>query len=193
MRSLKLAAVPLAFGLLFAGQQAKAVTIVLGGGLGVECYSAAETADPSQAFDICSRALRDPDASVRDRAATYINRSVVRLRVRDYAGALQDCDQSIQRQPNLSEAYVNRGAALINLERPREAVLDLDRAIGMGLDKIHLAYYNRAMAKEAMQDIRGAYADLRKVVELQPDYTLAQEQLKRFTIVNGVMRMSEAK
>jgi hypothetical protein len=47
------------------------------------------------------------------------------------------------------------------------------------------------MAKEQLQDIRGAYADLRKVIEIQPDYELALEQLKRFSIVNGQMRMSE--
>jgi len=191
MRALKYAAAPLVLGLFLGSGQANAVTIVLGGGLAVECYSLAENADPNEAFDICSRALRDPDTSVRDRAATYINRSVIRLRVRDYNGAIGDADQSIQRWPSLSEAYVNRGAALINLNKPNDAVRELDRAIDMGLDKLHLAYYNRAMAKEQLQDIRGAYADLRKVVELMPEYTLAVEQLKRFSIVGGVMRMSE--
>jgi len=191
MRTLSYAAASLALGLSFAAGEANAITVVLGGGLAVECYATAETADPNEAFDTCSRALRDPDTSVRDKAATYINRSVVRLRVRDYTGAIQDCDQSAQRYPQLSEAYVNRGAALINLNRPKDAVVELDQAIRMGLDKVHLAYYNRAMAKEALQDIRGAYNDLRKVIEIQPDYQLAQEQLKRFTIVNGVMRMSE--
>jgi tetratricopeptide (TPR) repeat protein len=193
MRTLFYVAAPAALGLYFVTGPAHAVTIVLGGGLAVECYATAETADPNEAFDTCSRALRDPDTSVRDRAATYINRSVVRLRVRDYNGAIADCDQSIQRWPQLSEAYVNRGAAFINLNRPRDAVRELNRAIDMGLDKLHLAYYNRAMAREQLQDVRGAYADLRKVIEIQPDYLLAQEQLKRFTVVNGVMRMSDAK
>ena len=191
MRALKYAAVPLALGLMFAAGQARAITIVLGGGVAVNCYETAENGDPNEAFDICSRALRSPDISLRDKAATYINRSVVRLRVRDYEGAILDVDQSTQRMPSLSEAYVNRGAALINLNRPREAVTELDRAIGMGLPKIHLAYYNRAMAKELLQDIKGAYADLRKVIEIQPDYELAIEQLKRFSVVNGQMRMSE--
>jgi tetratricopeptide (TPR) repeat protein len=191
MRTLKYAAAALALGLVFAAGEARAVTVVLGGGLAVECYATAENGDPNQAFDTCSRALRDPGISLRDKAATYINRSVVRLRVRDYNGAIKDCDQSIQRTPGLSEAYVNRGAALINLERPREALTELDKAIRMGLDKIHLAYYNRAMAKEALNDVRGAYNDLRKVVEIEPSYTPAIEQLKRFTVVGGQMRMSE--
>jgi tetratricopeptide (TPR) repeat protein len=191
MRVLKYAAAALALGLVFAAAESRAVTLVLGGGLAVECYATAEGGDPNQAFDTCTRALRDAGISLRDKSATYINRSVVRLRVRDYNGAIQDCDQSIQRTPGLSEAYVNRGAALINLERPREALTELDKAIRMGLDKIHLAYYNRAMAKEALNDVRGAYTDLRKVVEIQPDYMPAIEQLKRFTVVGGQMRMSE--
>jgi tetratricopeptide (TPR) repeat protein len=190
MRALKFAVAPLALGFVLAAGHANAVTVVLGGGLAVHCYAIAENGDPNEAFDTCSQALRDTEISVRDKAATYINRSVVRLRVRDYSGALTDAQSSIDRMPGLSEAYVNRGAALLNMDKPREALESLDKAINMGLDKIHLAYYNRAMAKEALKDIRGAYADLMKVVEIQPDYALAQEQLKRFTVVNGQMRMS---
>ncbi len=180
---------PLTVGLILAAGQAGAVTVVLGGGLSVECYSTAENGDPNEAFDVCTRALRDPNMTVRDRAATYINRSVIRLRVRDYNGAIADADQAIQRSQNLPEAYVNRGAALINLNRPRDAMRELDIAINQGLDKLHLAYYNRAMAKEMVEDVRGAYGDLRRVVELEPNYTLATEQLKRFQIVNGQMMM----
>lgn len=189
MRALKYAAAPLILGLMFAAEETRAVTIVLGGGLAVGCYATAETADPNEAFDTCSRALRDPDINVRDKAATYINRSVVRLRVRDYAGAIQDCDQSIQRMPGLSEAYVNRGAALLNMDRPQEALSELDKAVSMGLQKVHLAYYNRGMAKELLNDIRGAYADFRKAIEIQPDFELANNQLKRFVVVGGQMRM----
>jgi tetratricopeptide (TPR) repeat protein len=115
----------------------------------------------------------------------YVNRSVIRLRVRDFSGAIADCDQSIQRWPQLSEPYVNRGAALINMERPQEALKDLDLAINMGLEKVHLAYYNRGLAKEKMSDARGAYADYRKALELDPNFTLASEQLQRF-LVNGM-------
>src|SRR5258707_970036 len=111
-------------GLLMPLNQARAVVIVVGGGAATECYATAEYGDPNKAFDICTRALSDQNLSVRDRAATYVNRSVVRLRVRDYAGALGDVDLCIARQPSLSEAYVNRGAALLNLDRAGDAVKD---------------------------------------------------------------------
>ena len=171
-------------GLVAAAFPAKAVTLVIGGGAGSKCYATAEFGDPFEAFDICSRALSGQEMSVRDRAATYINRSVIRLRVHDYNGAVADCDLAIVRFPSLGEAYVNRGAALINLNMAREALDALNKGIEIGLDKVHLAYYNRGLAKERLNDPRGAYEDYKKALELDPTFTLAAEELKRFT-VNG--------
>ena len=151
-----------------------------------ECYSTAENGDVNRAFDVCTRALSNPDMSVRDRAATYVNRSVVRMRVRDYNGAIADCDQSIQRWPDLSEPHVNRGAALINLERPRDALTELDLAINRGLDKVHLAYYNRGLAKEMINDA-GRLSDRKAPTD--PTFTLASEQLTRF-LINGMRARS---
>jgi tetratricopeptide (TPR) repeat protein len=176
-------------GLLGLASQAQAVVIVIGGGPGTECYATAEFGDPFQAFDICTRALRQENMSVRDRAATYVNRSVIRLRVKDYNGAIDDTDLSIARAPNIGEAYVNRGAAYLNLNRPQEALENLNKAIDLGLDKVYLAYYNRALTKERLNDVRGAYADLLKTVELNPTFTMAQDELKRYT-VNGMAARS---
>ena len=175
-------------GVLAIAPKAEAVVIVLGDGAGAQCYATAEYGDPFKAFDICSKALTNQDMSVRDRAATYVNRSVVRLRVRDYSGALGDVDLSITRVPTIGEAYVNRGAALLNLNRPREALVDLNKAIDLGLDKVHLAYYNRGVAKEKLNDTHGAYEDYRKALELDPTFTMAAEELKRFSVAGQMMR-----
>src|SRR5579871_5897234 len=169
MRGLGLGTLALA-GVVIAALPAKAVVLVVGGGAGAQCYATAEFGDPFEAFDICSKALANQDISVRDRAATYINRSVVRLRVHDYTGAIADCDLSIARFPSLGEAYVNRGAAQINLEMPKEALQSLDKAIELGLDKVHLAYYNRGLAKERLNDPQGAYEDYKKALELDPTF-----------------------
>jgi tetratricopeptide (TPR) repeat protein len=173
--------------ILAAALPAKAVVIVVGGGAGAQCYSTAEFGDPFAAFDVCTKALANQDISVRDRAATYINRSVIRLRVHDYNGAITDCDLSISRYPSLGEAYVNRGAALINLNKPQDALASLNKAIDLGLDKVHLAYYNRGLAKEKLSDTRGAYDDYKKALELDPTFTLAAEELKRFSVGNGTI------
>jgi tetratricopeptide (TPR) repeat protein len=185
MRALKTISAVAALGLAGIVGQASAVVIVVGSGAGSQCYADAEFGDPFQAFDICTKALAQQEMSVRDRAATYINRSVVRLRVHDYTGALADCDLSIARMPNIGEAYVNRGAALINLDMPQEALAALNKAIQIGLDKAHLAYYNRGLAKEKLNDARGAYEDYKKALELDPTFTLAAEELKRFTVTGA--------
>lgn len=182
MRALTTISALALLGLVGVAGHASAVVIVVGNGAGAKCYATAEYGDPFEAFDICSRALEGQDMSVRDRAATYINRSVVRLRVHDYNGAIDDCDLSIARIPNIGEAYVNRGAALINLDKLKEALADLNKAIALGLDKVHLAYYNRGLAKEKLNDTRGAYEDYKKALELDPTFTLAAEELKRFTV-----------
>ena len=122
-----------------------------------------------------------------DRGATYINRSVVRLRVHDYNGAIADCDLALTRVPTIGEAYVNRGAALLNLDRAQDALVDLNKAITLGLDKVHLAYYNRGLTKEKLNDVRGAYEDYKKALELNPTFTLAADQLKRFTVTGQMM------
>ncbi len=175
-------------GLVASAGEANAVVLVVGGGAGSQCYATAEYGDPFKAFDICTRALSDQEMSVRDRAATYINRSVVRLRVHDWGGALGDTDLALARVSTIGEAYVNRGAALLNLGRTQDALTDLNKAITIGLDKVHLAYYNRGLVKEKMNDTRGAYADYRKALDLDPTFTLAADELKRFSTVGEMMR-----
>ena len=188
MRALSAVSALALLGLIAAANEAKAVVLVVGGGAGAQCYATAEFGDPFKAFDICTRALSDQEMSVRDRAATYINRSVVRLRVHDWSGALGDVDLSLARVSNLGEAYVNRGAALLNLGRPQEALTDLNKAITIGLDKVHLAYYNRGLVKEKMNDTRGAYADYRKALDIDPTFTLAADELKRFSPAGQMMQ-----
>lgn len=180
MRALNAVSALALLGLVAMAGEAKAVVLVLGGGAGSKCYATAEFGDPFQAFDICTRALSDSEMTVRDRAATYINRSVVRLRVHDWGGALADTDLSITRVSNIGEAYVNRGAALLNLNRPQDALSDLNKAITIGLDKVHLAYYNRGLAKEKLNDMRGAFADYKKALDLDPTFATAADELKRF-------------
>jgi tetratricopeptide (TPR) repeat protein len=178
-------------GLAATASETNAIVLVLGGGAGSKCYATAEFGDPFQAFDICTKALSDAEMSVRDRAATYINRSVVRLRVHDWSGALSDTDLSIVRYPNFGEAYVNRGAALLNLNRPQDALTDLNKAVTIGLNKAHLAYYNRGLAKEKLNDTSGAYADYKKALDLDPTFSTAADELKRFS-TTGVMMVPMA-
>ena len=77
------------------------------------------------------------------------------------------------------------GAALLALERPQEAETAIERGLQLGLGRIHLAYYDRAIAKERLGDIRGAYFDYKMSVDIRPDFELGQQQLMRFRVVQA--------
>ena len=78
---------------------------------------------------------------------------------------------------------MDRGAVYIVLERYSDALKDIDQGLAVGAKKPHIAYYDRAIVDEAMGDVRGAYLDYKKALELQPDFALASEQLTRFKVV----------
>ena len=163
---------------------AQAQVIILGDTSATSCYQAAEfgTMGMRDGFEVCTQALNVPNLSLRDKAGTYVNRAVIRLMAGDYQGALADTNSSIRMLSSLGEAYVNRGAALLNLGRPAEALTDIMTGMQLGTAKEHLVLYNRAAARELTGDFRGAYYDYRRSAELRPDFLLAKEQLMRFQV-----------
>ena len=171
--------------LSLAASAAQAQVIVLGDSTAAACYQAAEfgTMGLRDGFDVCTQALNVPGLSLRDRAGTYVNRAVIRMRAGDYQGALTDSESGIKLVGSLGEAHVNRGAALLNLSRAPEGLIAINTGLANGSGRLHLVYYNRAAAKELTGDVRGAYYDYRMAVELRPDFALANEQLQRFQVV----------
>lgn len=161
-----------------------AAVSVLGMGLGQSCYEAAEFGgDPRGGVATCTMALNEAALTHEDRAATHVNRGIMRARSDDAMGALDDYDQGIALDADLPEAYVDRGATMISLKRYDEAITDLDKGISMNAKRLHIAYYDRAIADEALGNLRAAYQDYKKAVELEPDFGLATEQLARFKVV----------
>jgi tetratricopeptide (TPR) repeat protein len=168
---------------VLATPAAHASVTVIGGGLAQECYKAAEYGQ-GRDTTICDRALDEPMIA-RDRAATYINRSVLRLRGNDANAALADCDTAIRINSELGEAFVNRGAALMTMGRPQDAVDAISHGIALGIKRMQIAYYDRAMAREDTGDVQGAYQDYKQALAVDPTFAMAQEQLKRFRVVRA--------
>ncbi|HEX3672962.1 MAG TPA: hypothetical protein VHU87_01690 [Rhizomicrobium sp.] len=166
-----------------AGTQAQAAITVLGQSLAGNCYQAAEFGgDPAEGIVTCSYAL-DGVMSIADRAATYINRGILRARADQADNALDDYNHGLRLNAMLGEGYVDRGATMIVLKRYEDALADIDKGIRIGPNRPEIAYYDRAMADEALGDVRGAYLDYRKAVEISPNFTLASEQLARFRVI----------
>lgn len=165
-----------------AGGARGAVT-VLGGGMARQCSTAALEGESAARYDdICTAALETEALSPRDRAGTYVNRGVLKLRRKEFGPAQLDFNRAIETKPDLGEAYVNRGAAAIGARRYAEGLADINRALELGLDEPEKAYYNRALAYEGLDDMKAAYFDYQKAVELKPEWDAPKNELARFTV-----------
>lgn len=166
-----------------AGSSEAAVT-VLGNGVAHSCFEFAEYGgNPTDGLATCTFALEQETLSVRDRAATFVNRGILRARKDDAEGALADYDRGLAMDAALAEGYVDRGAAMIALRRYDDAVAEISKGISLGANRMQIAYYDRGIADEALGNIRAAYEDYKKAVEIQPDFQLARDELSRFRVV----------
>jgi tetratricopeptide (TPR) repeat protein len=165
-------------------QCAQAAVTVLGNGAAHSCFRFAEFGgNPADGMSDCNFALQQAVLTVRDRAATFVNRGILRARGNDDDGALADYDAGIALNDSLGEAYVDRGAVLIVMRRYDDALADLDKGISLGANRLQIAYYDRAIVDEALGKIRAAYEDYKRAVDIQPDFALATAQLARFRVV----------
>jgi tetratricopeptide (TPR) repeat protein len=169
---------------VLSAMPAHAAITVLGDSLAHSCFEAAEFGgSPDEGIATCTQAIDGSAMSPSDRAATLINRGILKSRNDDAAGALDDYNRGLTMDGSLGEGYVDRGATFIVLRRYDDALADINKGIALGAKKPEIAYYDRAIVDEALGDVRGAYQDYRKAVELEPDFTLATEQLARFKVV----------
>jgi tetratricopeptide (TPR) repeat protein len=161
----------------------QAAITVLGTGMASNCYQAAEFGGDARAgVATCTGAL-DETLSVLDRAATYVNRGILEARIEASKDALVDYNTGLKLRPSLAEAYIDRGATFIAMRRYAEALQDIDKGIGLGARQPEVAYYDRAIAHEGVGDVRAAYEDYKKALEIQPNFALAADQLTRFKVV----------
>ncbi|MDO8412010.1 MAG: hypothetical protein Q7S93_18310 [Phenylobacterium sp.] len=169
--------------LTFCAGAAQGAVTVIGGGMAEACSSAAVNGESDEKFEaFCDVALETEFLNSRDRAGTYVNRGVLRLRRTAYVGAVKDFDLAVKMKPDLGEAYVNRGAAYIGQERYADSIVEINRGLELGVEEPAKAYYNRALAHEGLEDAKSAYFDYQKAVELAPAWTAPAEQLARFTV-----------
>ena len=164
---------------------AQASISVIGGGLGRECYLAAEFGRGNRSgADVCDRALADEAQSSIDRAATFVNRGIVYMQGKDLTAAIADFDQAIKLRPETAEAYVNKGIALIHLGgRDRDAVELLTQGLARNPSRPEVAYYVRGIANEQLGLSREAFDDYSRAATLKPDWTDPAAQLTRFSVV----------
>lgn len=169
--------------LAWASSAAGGAVTVIGGGQARECSAAALNGESAIRFEaMCTQALETELMSLRDRAGTYVNRGILKLRRHEFASAQYDFNRAIETKPDLGEAYVNRGAAAVGAKRYADGLADLNKALELGVEEPEKAYYNRALAFEGLDDLKAAYFDYKKAVELKPDWDMPAKELARFTV-----------
>jgi tetratricopeptide (TPR) repeat protein len=162
---------------------AGANTLVIGGAAAKDCSIAAIDGRSDRAsLTTCTLALETEPLSFRDRARTYVNRGVLQMRRRDFAGAVSDFDAASKIDPNLGEAFVNRGAAYVGTQRYGEALIQIDQGLDLGVKDPEKAFFNRGIAHENLGDVTAAYRDYSKASELDPSWDAPKNELMRFTV-----------
>ena len=182
----KIAGVPVvlaagALVLLPAGRVSAADSIV--GGYASLCSTLARAdRHTSDAIEICTDALLQDLLQGHVLAATYVNRATMFIGAANYGAALKDVDEALAVEPTLGAAYVNRGGALLGLGQFRQSETEIDKGLALNPEEPEKAYANRALARWHQDNIKGAYEDFMKAVELKPGWAWPKEQLTHFTV-----------
>jgi tetratricopeptide (TPR) repeat protein len=162
---------------------AHAAASYFGAGPALSCYQGALSARGQQTdVALCTVALETQPLTVTDRAATLVNRGVIRLHRKEAAAALGDFDQALRLNPELGEALVNRGAALIMLDRPQDAVAAITAGLARNAQDPHEALFNRAFAYEELGQYKAAYKDFREAQRLKPEWPAPTIELARYVV-----------
>jgi tetratricopeptide (TPR) repeat protein len=90
----------------------------------------------------------------------------------DYKGAVKYYTYYLEKYPDYSRAYYNRGIAKRHLEDYMGAIQDYSKAIELNPNYVD-AYINRGTAKYNLGDSTGEIQDYNKAIELNPNYARA--------------------
>lgn len=116
-------------------------------------------------------AKRDLDDAIRlaPKLAKLFNNRGLHLLFSEPRMALADFDEAIRLDPHYAVAWSNRGDTYVELKQYDLAIADFDKAIRLAPGYMHPMYNpyeQRARAKEAKGDVKGAEADRKRYMPL---------------------------
>lgn len=162
---------------------ATAGSVSIGNSTARDCYEAAmaRSADRNS-FYHCNLALDQEGLDAQDRAATLNNRGALYLRSRNYRSAGRDFDAALKFNANNAEAWLNRAIVKLQQGGAAETLPMIEKSLALNTVRPALAYYSRSIAYERAGNLRAAYNDLRRAVELAPSWRAPAEDLKRYQV-----------
>ena len=166
--------------------KAQSVTIFGAGIYARDCFQAATMASLNLPLDRaslekCTLALDHGKLKLRDRAATYVNRGVVHVNLKQYKEALKDYNHAAGLRPDLTAIYVNKGNVYYLTHAFDEAIIEYSKSLAMNTHAAPVAYVNRGMSHEKLGLFKEATEDYRKAVELAPQWQIAKEKLAKLS------------
>ena len=134
------------------------VTFVLG--IGINTFLASNNTFHHQIISTTAGEKKD--------AVDFLRGGLDKVAKGDFTGAIALYNQAISLNPNLAEAYNNRGLARSKQQDFTSAIADYDRAISLNPNLVE-AYNNRGLARSKQQDFTGAIADYDRAISLNPN------------------------
>jgi tetratricopeptide (TPR) repeat protein len=121
--------------------------------------------------------------STSDRAATYVNRGIIRMVRGSDSEADADFDSALALDRSLADAWLNKGFLRLRNGQGREALPFLQEGISRKPDRQALAIFARGVAYEQMGEFESAYADLKRAHQLEPRWALPSKYLADYRVV----------
>ena len=162
---------------------ASASILTIGGSFAEGCFRAAESrVSTPEALSTCNRAFTDQVLTEEDEFATFVNRGIVKMHRGEFTGAQADFDRAAALNPKRGEPWLNMGVLKIKQGDSRSAIPLFDKALALGTGEPEVAHYGRAIAYEDVGDLKSAYFDLRRAVELRPRWREPAMDLARYQV-----------
>lgn len=126
----------------------------------------------------CDSALDDRGTTRSDKMKTHVNRGIIHNRNGDLQAALDDFNDALDINSGLAEAYLNRGNTYFLAGDNDAALADYEQSLELGISKPWAAWYNIGLAYDAKKDPVRAQEAYAKALEINPNFTQAQNKLK---------------
>jgi tetratricopeptide (TPR) repeat protein len=172
---------------------ASAQSMSVFGGVGEDCWRAASTANllkmqssalearwKADAIGACDDALKSGKLDRKDTAATWVNRGILEMARERYATARGNFKDAMYAVPDLPEAHVNIGSALINLKRYPEGIKETELGLSLGAKQPERGWYNLGIAYGRLGDPKKAYDSYRQAAALSPDWDDPRIEVQRY-------------
>ena len=164
-------------------------SILFNGSPAYDCYKAAIDDPHPSDIDHCDLAINVQPLTRVELAATYSNRGVIHGRFGDVRQSMSDHNRAAELAPDLPNIYVNRANVFTRLKQYPQALDDLDRAIQLGGEVAHIAYYNRALLHQSLGNSEAARTDAETARKKMHKYrkTMQMEIKLTDTEINNVV------